>query len=245
MDDIKNWIENGADFEEGVALLSKRCRNRFMIDSIVRKRNEKKLRYELGKLLPKQDAPCDMEPPHETGLCDLETMISVKPHERIKIIRDGEIHIKNLPPAIRKVYDEICAAWREMRSLHEGMKQAATDGDRAELRKRLLDLEPKHREGWAIIDKWSEDGIIPEDPKPDPTPDSDPAAPPAANVVNAAKTNVTRTLKKLDTEQDPAKRDELIEKLRPWVATIQAAGGNFTGNAAKLSELGLIPPIQA
>lgn len=52
MENIKAWLDSKEpDYNEGIALLSKHCKNRILIQGLLRKENPGKVRYELTKVL--------------------------------------------------------------------------------------------------------------------------------------------------------------------------------------------------
>lgn len=230
--EIKEWLENRGSFDDGYRLFLRHNRNRNVARYLERKRDMAKLRYELGKIAARGE--CKLS---SAALPDSKTFIddgnAGKPHERLKVIRDGSVRYDDLPATLQAVYQKICEAHRRMQSLHERMKVAATDADRAAVRAELLQNNEVRSAGWAAIDRWAADGTLPE-----------PAAPESprvdAKAVVAARASITRNLALLRKTHDPAREKELVERLREPVEIVRAAGGEFAKNAEELARYGLI-----
>ncbi len=237
MKTIKQWFDEGGTFEEGLGLLRTKNRNRFMLDNIERRRDIAKLRYELSKFYGSPTST--IRPVRQRVLSSAplsQDALPSKPHERLKIIRDGAVNYNNLPAELQPVYDKVCDQWREMRTTHEQMKLVKTDAVRAALRQQLLKLATEHDKGWEVIDHWGATGELPKS-----SGDSELGNPkPNYNVVNAAKANLSRYLKSIDKITVPAKRDEQLGKIRKCVATIRSADGTFKEDTlTKLKSLGI------
>ena len=67
--EINNWLTNKGSFEKGLKLLERHCNNKHLIQSIKRRKNASKLRYELQKLAKKENiikaSPGKEKPPEK------------------------------------------------------------------------------------------------------------------------------------------------------------------------------------
>ena len=238
--EIKIWLESEGTYGEGLLLLAKYGRNPRKLTHLTRKSDPLVLRYALEKLsaiLPKNEITTPAPPFHSE---------IPKPSERLKVIREGSVRYQDLPAPIQEVYRQTCDHYRKMRSMHEKLKLASTDQERAAIRTELLEVDQLHTAAWKAIDKWAADGSLPpvQDPvinsqsSPDTPPD--PEGTPDAKAVNSARVGIGRDLKALDKNPEEPKRAGLISRLQTNVKVIQAAGCGFGSNAEILSSLGLI-----
>lgn len=236
---IKEWLESEGSYEEGLALFIAHSRRRALINYLSRKRDPLKLRYELEKMSRYAGA----RPAGSTTITI--PPLPQKPHERLKVLRDGTVRVNDLPVILQGVYNEICGHYARMRHLHEKMKLVGSDAQRAAVRRELLDEDAKHRAAWAILDRWAADGTLPEAATETEShkeePGTAPDDPPDAKAVNAARVGIGRDLMAIEKNPDEQKRAKLVARLQDHVNTIRAAGCNFGKSAAKLAELGLIP----
>jgi hypothetical protein len=60
----------------------------------------------------------------------------------------------DLPPDLQAVYDGCASDFKLKRGLHEKMKMATTNADRASLRARILETDARIRAGYAEIDDY-------------------------------------------------------------------------------------------
>lgn len=231
MEEIIAWLSDShATFESGFTLFCKRSRNQHIKNYIARKRDMRKLRYELGKFVPKQV--------QEINTTERDYDLTQKPHERLAIVNSGKIRFEDLPDDIKTVYQETVELYREMRSLHERLKIARSDADRAQLRKLLLSKDDERSRKWEIIDKWAETGELPS------VKDTVIESEVRVNYksVAAARTAVTRYVKELEANPDmeQTKRADMIDKTRQAAALVMSAGGKFDKLAEPLRKLGIL-----
>ena len=140
---------------------------------------------------------------------------------------------RTLPDAIKPAYRKTVEIYRAMRSLHEKMKLVKSDSQREQVRDRLLTLDKERAAMWEIIDRWRQDGVLPNPPEDELLP-SDPKS------VAAARVSITRNLALLEKTTEQKRIDALVERLRRPVAIVKASGGTFTDKAGILSKYGLI-----
>lgn len=226
MNEIKEWLTQSGSFETGLDLLRKHTHNRFMLQSIQRRHDTLKLRYELEKIEGIGSPAVHKEKPAARGMLEANV--------RTEIVREGSIRVEDLPQPLQAVYGQVCEQYRRMRSLHEKLKLVATDSDRATVRKELITLDRQRREGWAVIDRWRADGTLPV---------MEPAAEvesiPDYKAVQAARLAVSRLLKQLE-DCDAVKAEQCRDKITKAVGTITAAGGKFNKLAEPLRRHGFI-----
>lgn len=226
MNEIREWLTQSGSFESGLDLLRKHTHNRFMLQSIHRRHDTQKLRYELEKIVGIGSPAVQKQKP--------TTMGTIEANVRTEIVREGSIRLDELPQPLQAVYGQVCEQYRRMRSLHEKLKLVATDSERATVRKELVALDGQRREGWAVIDRWRMDGTLPV---------VEPAAGvesiPDYKAVQAARLAVSRLLKQLEG-CDAVKAEQYREKITKAVGTIMAAGGKFNKLAEPLRRQGFI-----
>lgn len=240
MDEIKQWLEGPGDYDTGVMLYCRHGRNRNMKAYLQRKNDPNKLRYELGKLVGVDAFAIPKVKTQAPPLTTVKDKDELKPHERLKIIREGGVSFLELPEPLQQVYLEACDSYKQMRHFHEKMKLVATDAERAENRAGLLAQTERNRTCWAALDRWVADGTLPEPPIPEPKVGEESPGPVDAKSLNAARVGITRYLNLLDKTTDEQKRENYIAKLREFVSVVTAAGCDFGKNAPRLQALGLI-----
>lgn len=154
---------NGAkpDFSTGFALFCKYSRNECLMSWISRKQDMPKLLYELKKL-----ADLDVvkiNPLQEANMArygqNLEAQKPSAPKaatetQRFKTYDERKTRRADLPEDLQKVYDTISEDYKLRRGLHEKMKMATTNDDRAGFRARILETDGRIRKGWAKIDAY-------------------------------------------------------------------------------------------
>jgi len=170
-DKIKNYLEKEEkDFNEGLELYSMASNHRSLMLYLQRKKNAQKLEYELSKLLKNlpsrlqkivlpEVTPTVKEPANtdeESKEDKKEDQAGVKSDTTgdHKIIEFKKINPGDLPAEMKPLYDEISEGHKEMRSIHEKMKLAQTDEERAVLREKLIFIEDKVTAGWKMIDEF-------------------------------------------------------------------------------------------
>lgn len=235
-EEIKQWLAGPRDYDTGVRLYCRYGKNRHMKAYLQRKRNPLKLLYELSKLVGIDAFVAPAVSPPELKPKDSTIVPELKPNERLKIIREGGVSYNQLPKPLRRVYQEACEAYRQMRHLHEKMKLAATDPERAELRAELLTQADRNRACWAAIDRWAADRTLPEPPATETK-----EGPVDAKALNAARAGITRYLNQLDQTKDEKKRESYLDRLRSYVTIVKAAGCEFKNNTPRLQAIGLLP----
>nr|WP_321357192.1 hypothetical protein [uncultured Draconibacterium sp.] len=175
--------------------------------------------------------------------------------EKVKIVRDGrQVNLGDLPEHLQELWFKNRDEHKLMRAVHEKMKLAKGDNERAELRKQLVEFDDKIAKRWATIDEWIDKGD--EDPDPDNNQEQteteeksgtggDGPKPESVQMqdlkdVNAARSYLSRNLKKVaDLEGD--KRDKLIVKLKERVAVLVAHKAEIKEETrVELVKLGLL-----
>lgn len=237
MEKIREWLDaEHADFEAGLALYLKHGRNPHIKQYLVRKRDMRKLRYELGKFVPKS-ATIQVPAPVVTEDPEADAVEVSKPHQRLQVIREGGVTFADLPDVLKGDYQKAVECYQAMRSAHEKMKLATTDPDRVALRQELTLLDDVRRQCWERIDRWGATGELPEVAG-DLGTGKEQAI--GYRTVGAARLSVSRNLEKLERESDPAKAGELREKIGKAISVITAAGGGFDKLSDRLKAQGLL-----
>ena len=156
------------DFSAGFALFCRYSRNEALKNWISRKLDMPKLLYELEKLSrttvsinpresldlaryaqsrpsPEPSVPAAQEP---VRVPVIEPSISFKTFDERKTRR------ADLPAELQAVYDECASDFKLRRGLHEKMKMATTNADRAIYRQRVIETDARIRAGFAEIDDY-------------------------------------------------------------------------------------------
>ncbi len=154
------------DFSAGFALFCKYSRNEPLMSWISRRRDMPKLLYELEKL---SNADPVLNPARDTHLARWakpgksggDAAAPEAPREQprtpeasvsFRTYDDRRTRRSDLPPELRKVYDGISEDYKLRRGLHEKMKMATTNEDRASFRARVLETDGRIRGGFLEID---------------------------------------------------------------------------------------------
>ena len=226
---IKEWLTTGGSFDEGLALFQRSSRNRHILRYLTRKRDMDKLRYELEKI---RKIRGDGRVPAFRPVAVPEPAEKF-PDPDDRLPEKKTLDYRTLPDEIKPAYRKTVEIYRAMRSLHEKMKLVKSGSERKYIRERLLALDLERAAMWKIIDRWRQDGILPE-PAPDESLPTDPKS------VAAARVSITRNLALLKKTTEQKRIDALVERLRRPVAIVKASGGTFTDKAEILSKYGLL-----
>jgi hypothetical protein len=209
-EEIKKWLDSKEkNYQEGLILLLKYCRNMSMKHFLTRKEYQAKLEYELRKLMNTKI--------HEKKA--LPTSLPLK-EERTTITKDGKIRFEDLPEALQNYYSKNAEDYKLMRALHEKLKQAKDKQSRATLRKEIIEYDNAITGRWTVIDRYITTGELPEiKPEPEPGKTLTP------QTVNALRTTISRNLEALEKNNVPdEKKAGVIEKIRT-AATKLIEGG--------------------
>jgi hypothetical protein len=242
MEEIKIWLESKEkDFDQGYKLLAQTLKNQSILHYLQRKRDKAKLEYELSKLVPFiVVAPTEAEV-NELQAINAEVSkayeVIKKQDAKLKIVQSGQINYDLLPEALKPIYDNTISKYKEMRSVHEKMKLATSDKQRAELRKTLDELDNEIESGWVVINAWSKSGVLPTSTGSDAgSKNTDYKA------VNAARTYVSRAIEKAETTSGK-KLEKLVADLQTRVDTLIAAEAALQPETwEKLLALGIKDP---
>lgn len=153
------------DFESGFALFCKYSPNESLMSFIGRKTDMDMLVYELGKL---DRGGFDTPNPRASILNSRYAPVTVaaaapkaeEPAEPVaagfKTYDERRTRRADLPDDLKAVYDDIAEDYKVRRALHDKMKAATADADRADFRARILETEERIQAGWTRIDAWLE-----------------------------------------------------------------------------------------
>lgn len=164
--EIHNFLQKAEpDFVSGFALFCKYSPNESLMSFIGRKADMEMLLYELGKLdrngfekpnpraeiLNARYAPVIVAAaaPQGRRACKARS-------RRFKTYDERRTRRADLPDDLKAVYDDIAEDYKVRRALHDKMKAATADADRADFRARILETEERIQAGWARIDAWLE-----------------------------------------------------------------------------------------
>jgi hypothetical protein len=154
------------DYDEGLLLLSRFCKNRALILSLSRKKNPAKLDYELNKIAKKQKR--NVAPGFKVVKPESHSdkLIGVMNKDRekllaesvgLKVIRNKHaVNYEDIPEEFQKLWDVNRDAAKEIRALHEKLKlmEKASPEDRQPLTLRITQLDEILHANWETINKW-------------------------------------------------------------------------------------------
>lgn len=155
--EIKQWLAGDQSFDSGLALYAKHSRNKQMLKTIMRRKSIDKLVWELQTLagipaISKTKAKV-YKATKQPVVLPSQTNEPIQPKEKQRIIiDDGRIKYEDLPPEGKSYYDEIRTTYKEIRAIHEKMKQSTEDKERAHYRTQLIKRDDKVRENWKKLD---------------------------------------------------------------------------------------------
>ena len=246
-EEIKAWLEaETKDFQAGYLLFVRFSHNRALALYLARKNDLKKLQYELQKIHDRpalKDAPVmpigpvmkAIESAGEklNGTADAGDVIG-KAEGKVRIIKDGKVQYEDLPDELKKLFDENVSSYKNMRAIHEQMKLAKTDEDRAEKRKMIDTLDDSISTNWKVIDDWAEGKLSADDLT-------------KANKeqeeykqINAARTYLSRNISKMETLKDD-KHQKMKLDLRERVTFLRSKKADISlETLKKLAGYGVI-----
>ena len=153
-------MRENPDFSAGFSLLCKYCPNESLISYIGRTGNAEMLLYELKKLdkggfVRPNARGKDLESRYNTArrkeCTDTE---NPGPETHFKTFDERRTRRADLPEDLQTVYDAISEDYKLRRALHDKMKCATADADRAEFRERILETQERIAAGWKKIDEY-------------------------------------------------------------------------------------------
>ena len=154
--------------------------------------------------------------------------------EKIQIVRDGRsVKLGDLPEDLQELWKQNRDDHKLMRAVHEKMKLAKGDVERAGFRKELVAFDDHIAKRWKIIDEWfdgkseeietdeSQDESKSEDKPETGTEEPKPESSQMQDLkdVNAARSYLSRNLKKV-AGLEGEKRESLMAKLKERVDSL-------------------------
>lgn len=156
------------DFNEGFALFCLYSRNESAMSWIARRHDDAKLLYELEKL--SHETP-KVSPSQSANVARFNRYLApsqippvpapadapaaqAAPEIRFRTYDDRRTKRSDLPEELQKVYDSISEDYKLRRALHEKMKSATTNKDRASFRSRIIATNDAIRGKYAEIDGY-------------------------------------------------------------------------------------------
>ena len=252
--EIEAWLKSkDKDFDAGFELFVRFSHNRALAMQLARKRPLSKLEYELQKVVQrgwlKESRVWPIGPVVKAGNRNqehTETETQVEKAGKKLVVTDEKISYDDLPEDMKKLYDENRETYKLMRAVHEKMKLAKKDQERAKLRAELVAMDDKIAGNWEVLDKWVENpsgedkGEVPasagmtekeREPVPDPAQ--------LGKDLNACRSYISRNVKKVATLEEK-KREALMAKLAERVQTLQKHHAEVKEETRKeLEKLGL------
>lgn len=225
-EEIKAYLalaKDERDFETGLELLCMYSKELPVQNHIRRKHDVEKLYYKLDQLKDRPNITLTKSAVNRhivnmtPAKVDLKPVVETKQDESEKL---KSVKREDLPDVLQGMYDMINDSYKLMRSMHEKMKLAKTNADRAKIRKMIVELDDSIKSGWAVIDHWVITGEIPvvETPKEEVI---------DAKTVSAARTYLSKNLPKLEKMEDGNQKDLLIAKIGERYTLLLKAGNNF------------------
>lgn len=150
--EITTWLNGPRDYATGRAIFEKYSRKTPLINLFRRKYKPEVLLYNLQKL-----SGTKVKPEITTEHQPVQEKIS-SGDSRKTIVTD-RINYEDLPADLQKVYNQNKELYKNFRAYHEKMKLAATNEERAKLRKIIADYDDTVAENWKKIDNWDQSEV--------------------------------------------------------------------------------------
>ena len=182
--DILKWWYGRRDYATGTALLSRFCKNKIIINTLIKPGKEKfiynvhKLHYELTKSvgLDWKNMPKNTEPdtdPNENGVSDnipekIKPFIEINPEQKTVQPDQNEEDYSQYPKVIRRLLYESSSLYKQRSKLHTEMKTDDSNSDTSvENRKNIFDqiksISKKLENYFLYIDNYKKTGEVPEE----------------------------------------------------------------------------------
>ncbi|MDR2085879.1 MAG: hypothetical protein LBP72_01770 [Dysgonamonadaceae bacterium] len=249
MDDLTGEIKNvldapneQVDIEKAALLLLKLNRNRILYESIVRRKNVEKLKYELQKIYNYRmldDAAKESKTLEKTAVTVVQKTFPKAEKREATETKGMRPDHEQLPEEIKAKYTENLNIFPRMRKLHEHLKlmNNALPCDRYPLLKELKELDEQLRRNWDEYDAFA---VVPPAP---PTGDTPPATVPDAKEISAARKYLSDNkakLAELRQQDDQSKYLALLDKMQQRLdLLLKANAGISDEQLAELTGLGL------
>jgi len=162
MNEIQQWLAGERNYEQGVALANRYLRNQSLLRYFSRHYDPKKLVYQLNKIKGLRDLQVTQKQRYVVPMPYDQAAVE---KERKLIVFDDHIHVDDLPDHLKPLYLQNRELYKLMRALHEKMKLAKTDEERAKFRKSIEEYDEVIAENWKTLDAW--DGTV-DTPSADP-----------------------------------------------------------------------------
>lgn len=166
--EVKQWFDDGKDYAAGVALYERFGKNKLLLRNFKRINNvanQKKLEYELGKLLPKPEV-IKTQPPLEPIVVNVEAIVE----QQVQQYESKQVElIKQLPEELLPVLLRANMVWKENCLLKLQLNDLPDEAEGMALELQLkIDRNWKENVNcWKQIDYYFEHKSLPEAPKSD------------------------------------------------------------------------------
>jgi hypothetical protein len=246
-EEIKAWLDSeNKQFETGYALFVRYSHNRALALYLARKQDLRKLEYELFKIHERpalKEAPVMPMAPvlrmvkaaedKVSGITGAADVIS-SAEGKVRIIRDGKVQYEDLPDELKKLYDENTASYKNMRAMHEQMKMAQTDEQRAGKRLMIDSFDDCISRNWKLIDDWAAGKLELDSLNAKQTEEEQ------YKLINAARTYLSRNTPKMETLEG-VKLDKMKLDLRERVYFLRSQKAEISRETlVKLAKYGII-----
>lgn len=245
---IKEWIDKkaDADYDEGLALLSKFSKNRMLIQALGRKPWPEKLRYELEKVLRLHTSPqtiaqmkAQNKELEETGELIVTAQIMGVELDRTLVMQKGKaLKHEELPEQLKPLHLFNLAGYKKVRSLHEKLKLMVDkpDKERKPIVEELDGIMTQIRTNWDAIDAWLKDETLPQGKPEGKTDGGGGSGNFDAKAVTNARSYISKNIDKLKGDE----KEKYLQKVQERVDVILKAGEPMGDELLKeLEELGV------
>lgn len=261
--EIIDTPDNEVNIGEAALVLLKVNRNRTLHDSIIRRNNVEKLKYELKKIYEfrfRSEATEEVNILEKEAVSIIENTLPVNQRIEESETKGKREDHDRLPDEIKALYLENFNHFPLMRKLHEQLKLMSNSlpCDRYPLLKKLKELDAKIRQNWDSYDEF----VLPAAPivppvveKTEPSAKEEPPTVVDANsenpetpaveakTINAARKYLSDNkgkLRDLKAQEDPAKYRALLVKMQERLDLLLRANAGVTDDYLKeLKDLGL------
>ena len=221
---IEQWFSGQKDYSTGLVLLQEMSKNKFLLQGLMRKKNQSKLEYELSKFASVKPVQAKQTP---------EIHLKVNPSaesERRRVVRGThEINYDDLPRELKARWDQNRDNYKLIRSNHEKLKlmEKASDADRAKLTQKIIEMDDRIRANWEVIDNWDPNA------KHD-VPGLD------HKRINANRKFICTNLVKIATVEDQVKKAKIAQNLQDRYNELKNANEVFAPDTiAELTQYGI------
>jgi hypothetical protein len=245
--EVLKTLDGEIDIEQAALLLLKLNRNRILYESICRRKNVEKLKYELQKIYnyhSKEDAAEEVKALELDAVKVVKTTFPEEEKREATETKGMRPDHDLLPDEVKAKYLENLNLYPRMRKLHEQLKLMNTTlpCDRYPFLKELKELDEKLRKNWGEYDAFTATS-----PNPDNVPEAGdiPPAPvaPDAKKISAARKYLSDNkgkLAELKVQDDQSNYLNLLAKMQERLTLLVTSNAGISDEQlTELKTLGL------